>query len=200
MNRCFSRAYIPEWTSVSMDRAATLNMISSWLPEPILAESRCALKGWTTLLWLPAGDLELTLGKTALRESAPIAWQEIDGTKKAVEVRWKILGNAKVGIVLGEYDHSQPVTIDPVLVYSTHLGGTTGEDFSVGSTFPADTFILNVGLDAQRNVYVTGTTSAIDYPTTAGAFDRTSNEQTVFHEDTTSPERFCLEFDPTAES
>ncbi|HET9166872.1 MAG TPA: hypothetical protein VFP11_12815, partial [Candidatus Angelobacter sp.] len=145
----------------------------------------------------PSGNLDLTLGKIALRESAPIAWQEIDGTKKAVEARWKMLGDAKVGIKLGDYDLSQPVTIDPVLVYSTHLGGTTGDDFSTGSTFPADTFILNVGLDGQRNVYVTGTTSAVDYPTTAGAFDRAASEQTVFHEDTTSQSGFVSKFDPT---
>jgi len=145
----------------------------------------------------PSGNLDLTLGKIVLRESAPIAWQEIDGTKKAVEARWKMLGDAKFGITLGNYDRSLPVTIDPVLVYSTHLGGTTGDDISTNSTFPADTLILNVGLDAQRNVYVTGTTSAVDYPTTAGAFDRTSNEQTVFHEDTTSQSGFVSKFDPT---
>ena len=102
----------------------------------------------------PAGNLELTLGKTALRESAPIAWQEIDGTRKAIEARWKILDNAKVGIVLGEYDRSQPVTIDPALGYSTHLGGTTGNDLSTNTTFPADTAILHIALDGQRNVYV----------------------------------------------
>lgn len=145
----------------------------------------------------PSGNLNLTLGKIVLRESAPITWQELNGTKRAVEAHWKVLDDAKVGITLGEYDHSQPVTIDPVLVYSTHLGGTTGKDFSIDTTFPADTAILHIGLDGQRNVYVSGTTSAIDYPTTAGAFDRTSNEQTVFHEDTTSQSGFVSKFDPT---
>src|ERR1700739_1843920 len=145
----------------------------------------------------PSGNLDLTLGTIALHESAPIAWQEIDGTTKAVEARWKMLGDARVGITLADYDHSLPVIIDPVLVYSTHLGGATGEDFSIGTSFPADTAILHIGLDGQRNVYVSGTTSAIDYPTTAGAFDRTSNEQTVFHEDTTSQSGFVSKFDPT---
>jgi uncharacterized repeat protein (TIGR01451 family) len=145
----------------------------------------------------PLGNLDLTLGKIVLRESAPIAWQEIDGTKKPVEARWKMLGDAKVGITLGDYDHSQPVTIDPVLVYSTHLGGNTGDDISTGSTFPADTFILNVGLDGQRNVYVTGTTSAADYPTTAGAFQRGPSIQEVFHEDATTQSGFVSKFDPT---
>jgi uncharacterized repeat protein (TIGR01451 family) len=145
----------------------------------------------------PSGNLDLTLGKIILRESAPVAWQEIDGTRKAVEARWKMLDNTKVGIALGEYDRSQPVTIDPVLVYSTHLGGATGQDLSIPSTFPADTFIINVGLDGQRNVYVTGTTSAADYPTTAGAFDRNPSIQEVFHEDATTQSGFVSKFDPT---
>jgi uncharacterized repeat protein (TIGR01451 family) len=145
----------------------------------------------------PSGNLDLTLGTIVLRESTPVAWQEIGGTKKAVEARWKMLDDAKVGITLGSYDHNLPVTIDPVLVYSTHLGGSTGQDLSTNSTFPADTFILNVGLDGQRNVYVTGTTSAADYPTTAGAFQRGASIQEVFHEDATTQSGFVSKFDPT---
>jgi len=145
----------------------------------------------------PSGNLELTLGKIALRESAPIAWQEINGKRRKIEARWKVLGDAKLGIALGEFDRREPVTIDPVLVYSTHLGGTSGDDLSTSSTFPADTSILNVGLDGQRNVYVTGTTSAADYPTTAGAFDRSPSIQEVFHEDATTQSGFVSKFDPT---
>lgn len=161
--------------------------------------ARIALRfeGLDNVALAPSGNLKLTLGKIVLRESAPIAWQEIGGTKRAVEARWKMLDDAKVGITLGEYDRSQPVTIDPVLVYSTHLGGNTGQDLSIPNTFPADTLILNVGLDGQRNVYVTGTTSAADYPTTAGAFDRSPSIQEVFHEDATTQSGFVSKFDPT---
>ena len=177
----------------------TRHLEHDFILAPGADPGRIALRfeGLDLVALAPSGNLDLFLGKIALRESAPVAWQEINGTKRAVEARWKILGDAKVGITLGNYDRSLPVTIDPVLVYSTHLGGATGEDFSIGSSFPADTAILHIGLDGQRNVYVSGTTSAIDYPTTAGAFDRTSNEQTVFHEDTTSQSGFVSKFDPT---
>lgn len=154
-------------------------------------------EGLDNVALMPSGNLELRLGKIALRESTPIAWQTIHGTKIGIEARWNILGNARVGIALGEYDHSQPVTIDPVLVYSTHLGGTTGNDLDTGSTFPANTIILHIALDAQRNVYVSGTTSAADYPTTAGAFDRTNNYQSIFHEGSESQSGFVSKFDPT---
>ncbi|HVG90530.1 MAG TPA: SBBP repeat-containing protein, partial [Alphaproteobacteria bacterium] len=100
------------------------------------------------------------------------------------------------GIQLGEYDRSLPVTIDPVLVYSTHLGGTTGQDQD-GNTFPANTGIKGIGLDSHRNVYVAGSTSATDFPTTAGAFDRAPNMQPEFHVGSFTNSGFVSKFDPT---
>jgi hypothetical protein len=49
------------------------------------------------------------------------------------------------------------------LVYSTYLGGAAVE-------FPS-----RVAVDANRNLFVTGSTSSANFPTTAGAFDRTAN-------------------------
>src|SRR5438270_12126816 len=101
-----------------------------------------------------SGAAELTLGKVMLRETQPVAWQTVNGKTKPVAANWKIIGDARLGVTLGEYDHHLPVTIDPVLAYSTHLGGTTGNDIDTGSTFPADTSMSHIGIDAQRNVYV----------------------------------------------
>ncbi|HLY92255.1 MAG TPA: SBBP repeat-containing protein, partial [Candidatus Angelobacter sp.] len=133
-----------------------------------------------------AGEAELVLGDLHLKETPPIAWQIVNGTKRAVQAHWNVLGENRLGVKLGEYDRALPVTIDPVLVYATHLGGSTGDDLSSSSTFPADTSISHIALDGNRNIYVGGTTSAADYPTTAGAFDRTPNIQEVFHEDATT--------------
>lgn len=52
---------------------------------------------------------------------------------------------------------SQPATIR----FSTYLGGTGLEN------------LRDITTDAEGNVYVTGGTSSADYPTTAGAYDRT---------------------------
>jgi len=54
---------------------------------------------------------ENTAGRMADRK-----WKD-----EAVEANWKIIGDARLGITLDKYDHHLPVTIDPVLAYSTHL-------------------------------------------------------------------------------
>jgi uncharacterized repeat protein (TIGR01451 family) len=153
-------------------------------------------EGLDRLALTSSGDAELTLGRFRLRETTPVAWQVVNGTTKPVAAQWKLLGENRLGITLGEYDRNLPVTIDPVLVYSTHLGGTTGQDQD-GNTFPADTGIRGIGLDSHRNVYVAGSTSATDFPTTAGAFDRAPGIQPEFHNGAFSESGFVSKFDPT---
>jgi uncharacterized repeat protein (TIGR01451 family) len=143
------------------------------------------------------GDAGFSLGELRLVETVPVASQTVNGAKKMVAAHWKLLGENELGIELGAYDRNLTVMIDPVLVYSTHLGGNAGEDPDLGSTFPADTAITHIGLDSSRNVYVAGFTSATDYPTTAGAFDRSSNLVCSFHSDCTSESGFVSKFDPT---
>lgn len=70
-----------------------------------------------------------------------------------------------VGFQLAAYDTTKPLIIDPVLVYSTYLGGSTAGDvpgkgggtgFDVGQ---------GIAVDSGGNVYVTGTTGSLDFPT-----------------------------------
>jgi len=62
---------------------------------------------------------------------------------------------------VGMYDTIRPVVIDPVLVYSTYLGGG-GTDQSV-----------SIAVDSSANAYVTGFTFSTNFPTTPGAFQTT---------------------------
>lgn len=55
------------------------------------------------------------------------------------------------------------------LVYSTFLGGSTGESYTAFDH--ADGIVV----DSSGNVYVTGATECDDFPTTTGAFDTTHN-------------------------
>ena len=70
----------------------------------------------------------------------------------------------EVGFEVGPYDHDKPLVIDPVLMYSTHLGGGTLADFFNRSA---------IAVDAYGSAYVTG--GALAFPTTTGAFQTVSN-------------------------
>ena len=104
------------------------------------------------------GDLLLRNEQGPIRLTKPEAYQEIDGVKEEVAISYVPKNLDSVGFQLGTYDPSRPLIIDPVLTYSTYLGGS---GFDQGYA---------IAVDALGNAYVTGQTAAIDFPTTAGAF------------------------------
>jgi uncharacterized repeat protein (TIGR01451 family) len=107
------------------------------------------------------GDLLLRTTQGDLRLNKPIAYQERNGTREAVSASYIRKGVSGIGFLLGAYDRSRPLIIDPVLVYSTYLGGN---GFDQGYAITVDSF---------GSAYVTGKTAAADFPTTSGAFQTT---------------------------
>ncbi|HXB40039.1 MAG TPA: hypothetical protein VNZ49_05815, partial [Bacteroidia bacterium] len=69
------------------------------------------------------GNLILKTKVGDIVQQAPFAYQIIFGQKKKIECAY-IFKNNSVGIVLGEYDKTQEVIIDPTLVFSTFTGST----------------------------------------------------------------------------
>ncbi len=88
----------------------------------------------------------------------PVIYQIADGAKYSVEGGYVLKGKSHVGFALGEYDRTRELLIDPVLTYSTYLGGT-GQDLGGG-----------VAVDSTGSAYVTGFAESIDFPTTSGAY------------------------------
>ncbi|MDF0675053.1 MAG: SBBP repeat-containing protein [Nitrospira sp.] len=60
----------------------------------------------------------------------------------------------KIGIQLAAYDRTKPLVIDPVLLYSTYLGGSDNGDQGLG-----------IAVDGSGQAYVTGITLSVDFPT-----------------------------------
>ena len=94
------------------------------------------------------GSLRIGYETGTVEESAPRAWQEIEGQRVPVTVGFALLGGDEVGFRIGYYDHRYPLTIDPTLLWHTFLGGS-GSDDSYGTA-----------VDGSGNVYVVGYSGA----------------------------------------
>ncbi len=81
-------------------------------------------------------------------DEAPIAWQDVDGRRVAVDVRYRLAGGGdanRYGFTVGPYDGTQPLVIDPAVVVSA--GWIGGDERDRG---------LGIEVDAARNTYVAG--------------------------------------------
>jgi hypothetical protein len=106
-----------------------------------------------------SGDLVLTTEAGAeLRQKKPIIYQDIEGSRVPVEGAYELRGK-DVGFRLEPYDATRPLVIDPVLVYSTYVGG-----FASGGVGDR---VMSVAVDPAGNAYLTGFTASINFP--AGA-------------------------------
>ena len=111
------------------------------------------------------GDLVLSIADSQIRQPKPVIYQEVDGVRQQVDGEYVMLAKDQVGFEVASYDMTRPLVIDPMLIYSTYLGGR-GSDFAHG---------VAVAMDRDGNAYVTGETNSLDFPTTPGAF-KTTNE------------------------
>src|SRR6185503_5216770 len=119
------------------------------------------------ILHTEAGDVSMT---------KPVAYQDINQHRVDVAVNYSIT-NQTYSFTLGDYNHSYPLIIDP-LIASTYIGGTV---FDSGSS---------IASDSSGNIYINGTTTSSNFPTTAGAYDQSYN-------DTTNTDVFVAKFNST---
>ncbi len=98
------------------------------------------------------GNLVLRTKAGEVTQHAPVIYQERDGERQTVSGHYSLRGGREVGFEVGAYDRSRALMIDPVIQFSTILGGKRG-DFGRG-----------VAVDAKGNAYVTGVTESIDFP------------------------------------
>jgi Beta-propeller repeat len=96
----------------------------------------------------------------------PIAYQVIAGERREVPCSYVISGNT-VHFAVAAYDHENPLTIDPPLVWGSFLGGTSYETVS------------GVQVDPAGELVVAGQTNSTNFPTTAGAYGRHLKGSTI---------------------
>ena len=97
------------------------------------------------------GNLLLQAPSGSIQHRHPKAWQDIGGRRHSVEVALRIHGNT-ARFQLGPYDRRRPLRIDPVLTYTTYVGGG-GYDAGYA-----------IATDRMGGIYVAGTTGSIGFP------------------------------------
>ena len=112
------------------------------------------------------GDLVLATGAGEIRLHRPVIYQEAGGERRPVEGGY-VLDGQRVRFRVAAWDASRPLVIDPVLGYSTFLGGSSNDQG------------FGIAVDSGGNAYVTGSTISSNFPlspvplraTRAGATD-----------------------------
>ena len=102
------------------------------------------------------GSLVIPLDGGEFREQAPSAYQERDGARVGVPGRFALAGKV-LSFVLGEYDRSLPLIIDPTLSYSTLIGGSGADAANA------------MAVDSNGAAYIVGFTESGNLPTFSAA-------------------------------
>jgi len=98
------------------------------------------------------GNLVLQSRPGTLMQSKPSIYQQTGRTRQIIAGRYALIGPHEVGFKVASYDVTRPLIIDPVLLYSTYLGGSDS-DQSTG-----------VALDGAGDAYITGSTNSSNFP------------------------------------
>jgi len=96
--------------------------------------------------------------------SAPVAFQEIDGKRQAVDAAYAV-ADGHYGFKVGEYDKNYELVIDPLLA-STYIGG---HNPSPPGNYDDD--IIHGMVVTDDSVYIAGATQSPDFPVEMGGYD-----------------------------
>lgn len=105
------------------------------------------------------GDLLLRTALGEIRWKKPLAFQEADGVRRPVATGYLLRDRGRVAFRIAPYRRDLPLTIDPVLVWATYLGG---------GVYVAQDEGKGIAVDGAGNTYVTGWTNASDFPIAGG--------------------------------
>jgi hypothetical protein len=106
------------------------------------------------------GDLVVQAAGQDMIQHKPVVFQEVNGVRQEIVSAFVVseaassAGNPQIGFELAPYDASRPLVIDPVLSYSTYLGGSNDDG---GNGIVVDP---NTG-----DALVTGTATSTNFPT-----------------------------------
>ena len=116
-----------------------------------------------------SGDLILSTANGEVRFHSPRIYQQDGNNQKPVAGSFRQIAENKIGFTVGAYDHSRELVIDPVLSYSTYLGGTGGSEG-----------LVKIAIDPGDLMYVAGSTTSPNFPTVPVGNSSLTGTQNIF--------------------
>ena len=119
------------------------------------------------------GDLVLPVdGGPEVRFNKPVVYQMKDGVRQSGRRKFRhcrrAISRQQVSFQLGAYDHSRELVIDPTLLFLGVFGTGNYETQAIG-----------MAVDASGEIILTGETSDVNLPVTAGAYQTTCNQDSA---------------------
>jgi hypothetical protein len=109
---------------------------------------RLMFKGADRLRIDEQGNLLMDVAGEEMVQSAPRVYQDQDQGRVNISGKYVIKGKHEVGFEVGAYDLNKPLVIDPILSYSSYIGGDSTD---AG---------LGVAADSSGRAYLAGKTSS----------------------------------------
>ncbi len=131
--------------AISLDVAAIRSSLDGGRTAPLRIDANGDLV-------IPAGEDEVRLHKPVVYQAAVNQGAE-GSARHFVDGHYVVKGRNRVSFEVASYDPGKTLVIDPVLVYSTYVGGS---NYDQGE---------GIAVDSAGNAYVTGYTASPDFPT-----------------------------------
>jgi hypothetical protein len=107
-------------------------------------------------------------GADRLSFLAPTAYQTIHGNRSTVHAEFIVSATGNLGFSVGTYDHTLPLTIDPVVAYTRIIGMNLA------------TTVAGLRIDSAGDVFLTGQTNASNYPVAGSGVGSGGGSQQVY--------------------
>ncbi len=128
---------------------------------------RLHFEGTQQLRLAANGDLAIVGRHGEVEFHKPVVYQTQNGQRQPVAGRFELAAGHTVRFRIGNYDHDQPLVIDPTLAYSTYLGGSGGDQGTA------------IAVDSSGNAYIAGSTASANFPVSSTAFHHTNKAATA---------------------
>ncbi len=133
-------------------RGRGLNRNSGWRPGADPAAIQWRYQGAGPARLDADGGLAVSVAGGQWREQKPVLYQEAGRRREPVQGAFRLAGGGQAGFTTGAYDRARTLIIDPVVSYSSYLGGSGADSARA------------IAVDAAGNAYIAGYTDSSNFP------------------------------------